>query len=268
MARNQINVLTGELHDEPNVLVSRAGNTYATFALSVKQPRFGEYGTNEMTDVIEFLCFGVLAQRLEDSEAGDLLTVQFNVSIDENEGNEGQIFRNVKLMVNDFLPWGELKAAGPLIEATAAARVGVAAGVVSNDELIRIDKDGNHHFNLRLTVAEEFKRRRREGETRKPGEEREWVTEVRESEWPFRGVPELLGPHTAASNLGAGDVVMVHYSVIGSTWETRDGAERISNHLYANAIVPFDGSPPEVNAAPAEAAEPAHNGSVDDLPWE
>ena len=270
MARNQLNLITGEFYEEPNIMTSRAGNTYATFAVSVEQPHVGEYGTSSLTDTIEFLCFGAHAERLEGAEPGDLISVQFNVNIDENEGRDGQVFRNVKLMVNDLLLWGELRPSGAVAAMSQAARFGVVAGVVSSDEIIRIDKDGNHHLNLRLTVVEEIRRRRRDGDPFEPGDDPDWFTEWREAEWPFRGVPEILGPRSAAANLKSGDLVMVHYVVTGDTWETRDGVERISNHLYANEIVPFptDDAPvaPE-RPAPAAAAEPPRS-NVADLEWE
>ena len=272
MARNQLNLVTGTLTEDPNVMESRAGNTYATFRLRVKQPyaadpeSVGGYGERE--DVIEFLCFGLHAERLEDTVAGDLLTVQFNINIDENEGNQGQVFRNVKLMVSDFITWGDQKPHSPVSLAARNARIGTVIGSVANDNIVRYDKEGNPHFNLQLNVYEEFRRRKPQRDNDPLSEP--WETVVNEAQWPINGFMELIGPRTPAGNLQQGDIVIVHYIVTGSEYETRDGAKRVSNNLYANEIIGFEGARGADEAAAADvfATDPKPSSNIDDLDWE
>ena len=256
MPRSQINLISGELAADPNVRVSQRGNTYTTFPLRVRQRQFNSRGAQEREDTIEFLCFGITAENMAACSAGDVVTVTYNVNIDENEGNEGQVFRNVKLMVGELLFWGFPPQRSEVAPPLLAATFGTCVGEVVSDNVVREDKEGELRFNLLLEVTEEWRRRDNFGDEE---------IERKQAVWPVRGYPELVGSDSAAPDLAKGDIVLVNYIVTGSEYETRDGAKRIANHVYANELVAFGNSAAEDRDVFATDPRPPSN--IDDLPW-
>ena len=229
--RNQVNVLTGDVAAQPFVTeAQRSGNKYGFLQVRIYQQLPGEEGVGENISTLEFLAFGVVAPAIENLVIGEHVMVSYRTQVEENESPSGGVFRNVKLVADEvlILPPTEL----PLHQRP----VNFAYGLLLNTDdqpILSYDRDGNTRYSLRVEVMQEWYQSKRGPN---PGSEREYKTES--EVWFFNyGDPNGVKP----DDLTEGCPLLIDYSVVSRTYETKDGHERIAHDLYAKRVFNVSG---------------------------